>query len=102
MPVREEDIASLAHRLIAAEPRCVPIEPITFLYPNLTEAAADRVQMAVVATRAESGERVIEREVRATSQFIQRFLQVDEPIDGTPHESNQVTNGETIALSQLS
>ena len=101
MPVREEDIASLAHRLIAAEQRCVPIEPITFLYPNLTEADAYRVQMAVVATRVEHGDRVIGRKVGATSQAIQRFLQIDEPIYGTLLESNQVTNGETISLSQL-
>ena len=101
MPVREEDIASLAHRLIAAEQRCVPIEPITFLYPNLTEADAYRVQMAVVATRVEHGDRVIGRKVGATSQVIQRFLQIDEPIYGTLLESNQVTNGETISLSQL-
>ena len=101
MPVREEDIASLAHRLIAAEQRCVPIEPITFLHPNLTEADAYRVQMAVVATRVEHGDRAIGRKVGATSQAIQQFLQIDEPIYGTLLESNQVTNGETISLSQL-
>ena len=101
MPVREEDIASLAHRLIAAEQRCVPIEPITFLHPNLTEADAYRVQMAVVATRVEHGDRVIGRKVGATSQAIQRFLQIDEPIYGTLLDSNQVANGETISLSQL-
>jgi 2-keto-4-pentenoate hydratase len=101
MPVREQDIASLAHRLIAAEQQCVPIEPITFLYPNLTEDDAYRVQMAVIATRVEHGDRVIGRKVGATSQAIQRFLQIDEPIYGTLLESNQVTNGETISLSQL-
>src|SRR5215203_4041802 len=101
MPVREEDIASSAHRLIAAEQRCVPIEPITFLYPNLTEADAYRVQMAVVATKVEHGDRVIGRKVGATSQTIQQLLHIDEPIYGTLLESNRVANDETISLSQL-
>jgi 2-keto-4-pentenoate hydratase len=51
MPVTEEVITDLARRLIAAEQRCVPIEPITTLYPDLTEADAYRVQMAVVTTK---------------------------------------------------
>jgi 2-keto-4-pentenoate hydratase len=58
MPVTEEVIADLAHRLIAAERWCVPIEPITALYPNLTEADAYRVQMALVTTKVESGDEV--------------------------------------------
>jgi 2-keto-4-pentenoate hydratase len=97
MPVREEDIAGSAHRLIAAEQRCVPIEPITFLYPNLTEDDAYRVQMAVVATRVEHGARVIGRKVGATSEPIRQLLQIDEPIYGTLRDSNQVANGEEVA-----
>jgi 2-keto-4-pentenoate hydratase len=101
MPVTEEVITDLAHRLIAAEQRCVPIEPITSLYPDLTEADAYRVQMAVVITKVERGDRVIGRKVGATSQAIQQLLQIDEPIYGTLLESNQVANGETISLSRL-
>jgi 2-keto-4-pentenoate hydratase len=78
MPVTEEVITDLAHRLIAAEQRCVPIEPITSLYPDLTEADAYRVQMAVVITKVERGDRVIGRKVGATSQAIQQLLQIDE------------------------
>lgn len=101
MPVTEEVIAELAHRLIAAEQRCVPIEPITSLYPELTEADAYRVQMAVVTTKVEHGDRVIGRKVGATSEAIQQLLRVDEPIYGTLLESNRVANGETISLSRL-
>ena len=101
MPVTEEVITDLAHRLIAAEQRCVPIEPITSLYPDLTEAEAYRVQMAVVATKVERGDRVIGRKVGATSQAIQQLLRIDEPIYGTLLESNRVANGETISLSRL-
>jgi 2-keto-4-pentenoate hydratase len=101
MPITEEIIAGLAHSLIAAEQRCVPIDPITFLYPELTEADAYRVQMAVVATKGERGDRVIGRKVGATSQAIQQLLDIDEPIYGTLLESNQVANGETISLSHL-
>ena len=70
MPVTEEVIAGLTHRLIVAEQRRVPIEPITSPYPALTEADAYRVQMAVVATKVEHGDRVIGRKVGATSQAI--------------------------------
>jgi 2-keto-4-pentenoate hydratase len=101
MPVTEGVIADLAHRLIAAEQRCVPIEPITSLYPDLTEADAYRVQMAVVATKVERGDRVTGRKVGATSQAIQQLLRIDEPIYGTLFESNQVAKGETISLSRL-
>jgi 2-keto-4-pentenoate hydratase len=67
IPVTEEVIFDLAHRLIAAEQRCVPIDPITSLYPNLTEVDAYRVQMALVATKVECGDRVTGGKVGATS-----------------------------------
>src|SRR5215213_8141289 len=101
MPVTEEVIAELAHRLLAAEQWCVPIEPITALYPDLTEADAYRVQMALVATRVERGDKVIGRKVGATSQAIQQLLRIDEPIYGSLFESNRVANGEAIPLSRL-
>jgi 2-keto-4-pentenoate hydratase len=101
VPVTEEAIAGLTHRLIAAEQRCVPIEPITSAYPALTEADAYRVQMALVATKVEHGDRVIGRKVGATSQAIQQLLHIDEPLYGTLLESNQVANSETISRSRL-
>jgi hypothetical protein len=67
MPVTEEVIVDLAHRLIDAEQQCVPIEPITALYPDLTEADAYRVQMAVIATKVERGDEVAgKKSVRQT------------------------------------
>jgi 2-keto-4-pentenoate hydratase len=101
MPVTEEVITDLAHRLIVAEQRCVPIEPITSLYPHLTEADAYHVQMAVIATKVERGDKVIGRKVGATSQTIQQLLRIDEPIYGTLFETNRVANDQTISLSQL-
>jgi 2-keto-4-pentenoate hydratase len=101
MPVTEKIIAELAHNLVAAEQRCVPVEPITSLYPDLTEADAYRVQRALVATKLGRGDRVIGRKVGATSQPIQQLLGIDEPIYGTLLESNRVANAETISLSQL-
>lgn len=101
IPITEEAIADLAYRLIAAEQECVPIEPITSLYPDLTEDDAYSVQTAVVATKVERGDKVIGRKVGATSQPIQQLLRIDEPIYGTLLETNQVANGETISLSRL-
>ena len=101
IPVTEEVIVDLAHRLIAAEQRCVPIEPITSLYPDLTEADAYRVQMALVATKVERGDRVTGRKVGATNHTIQQLLRIDEPIFGSLFESARVANGETISLSRL-
>lgn len=101
IPITEEAIADLAYRLIAAEQECVPIEPITSLYPDLTEDDAYSVQTAVVTTKVERGDKVIGRKVGATSQPIQQLLRIDEPIYGTLLETNQVANGETISLSRL-
>ena len=101
MPVTEELIAESARSFIGAEQRGVPIEPITSLYPDLTEADAYRVQMAVVAIKVERRDKVTGRKVGATSQPIQQLLGIDEPIYGTLFESNRVANGETISLSQL-
>ncbi|MDQ5826886.1 MAG: hypothetical protein M3441_22150, partial [Chloroflexota bacterium] len=101
MPVTEELIVDLAHRLIDAERWCVPIEPITALYPDLTESDAYRVQMALVATKVQSGDRVAGRKVGATNPTIQQLLQIDEPIFGSLFESDRVANGEAISLSRL-
>src|SRR5919112_689757 len=101
MPVTEEVIVDLAHRLLAAEQWCAPIEPITVHYPDLTEADAYRVQMALVATKVERGEEVAGRKVGATNPTIQQLLRIDEPIFGSLFESARVANGETISLSRL-
>jgi 2-keto-4-pentenoate hydratase len=101
MSVTEEDIVDLAHRLIAAEQSCVPIEPITALYPDLTVADAYRVQMTLVATKVESGDQVAGRNVGATNPTIQQLLQIDEPLYGSLFQSARVANGETISLSRL-
>ena len=101
IPVTEEVIVDLARRLIAAEQRCVPIEPITSLYTDLTEADAYRVQMALVATKVERGDRVTGRKVGATNHTIQQLLRIDEPIYGSLFQSNRVANGESISLSRL-
>ena len=101
IPVTEELIVDLAHRLIDAERWCVPIEPITALYPDLTESDAYRVQMALVATKVQSGDRVAGRKVGATNPTIQQILQIDEPIFGSLFESDRVANGEVISLSRL-
>jgi 2-keto-4-pentenoate hydratase len=101
MPVTEEVIVDLAHRLIDAEQQCVPIEPITSLYPDLTEADAYRVQMAVIATKVERGDEVAGRKVGATNPTIQQLLRIDEPIFGSLFESDRVADGDTISLSRL-
>jgi len=81
MSVTEEVNDDLAHRLIAAEQSCVPIEPITALYPDLTVADAYRVQMTLVATKVESEDQVAGRKVGATNPTIQQLLQIDEPLN---------------------
>src|SRR3712207_4592702 len=101
VPVTEDLIAELARTFIGAKQWCVPIEPITSLYPDLTEADAYRVQMALVATKVEGGDRVIGRKVGATNPTIQHLLRIDEPIFGSLFESDRVANGETISLSRL-
>jgi 2-keto-4-pentenoate hydratase len=83
MPVTREVIAELAHGLIVAERECAPIEPVTSLAPDLTQADAYRVQAAIVRTKVERGDRVIGRKVGATSRAIQELLGIDEPIYGT-------------------
>lgn len=101
MPVTREVMAELARRLIVAERRCAPIEPVTSLYSDLTEADAYRVQATVVRTKAEHGERIVGRKVGATSRAIQELLGIDEPINGTLFEGGRVADGETISLSRL-
>lgn len=101
MPVTGEVIAELARRLIVAARECVPIEPITSLYQDLTEADAYRIQAAVVRTKVERGDRVIGKKVGATSRTIQDVLGIDEPIYGSLFEGDRVANGEAIYLSRL-
>lgn len=101
MPVTEEVITDLAHRLIAAEQQCDPIKPVKSLYMNLTEDDAYRIQREIVATKVDNGDKVVGRKVGATSQPIQELLRIDEPIYGTLLESHRVANGGTISLAQL-
>jgi 2-keto-4-pentenoate hydratase len=102
MPVTEELITELARSFIGAEQRCAPIEPITSLYPDLTEADAYRVQMAVVATKVARGDRVTGRKVGATSQPIQQLLGIDEPIYGTFSKAIESLTARRSCLRALS
>ena len=101
MSINGRIITQLAQDFITAEMQCRPIEPIISQFPHITEAEAYRIQKVVVDLKKERGEQIVGKKVGATSQAIQQFLGVEEPIYGQLFASQQLADGETISISQL-
>lgn len=94
-------ITEIAHRFLFAEERCIPLEPVSQLYPGLTEAEAYRVQHAIVTAKTRQGGRIVGHKVGATSQAIQKQLGVSEPVYGYLFQVCQVPDGGMIELARL-
>jgi 2-keto-4-pentenoate hydratase len=98
---KEEAIDDLASKYLAAEAERVALEPISVICPDLTMEEAYRVQMAIVACKLNSGERVAGKKVGATNEAIQKAMMIAEPIYGHLFKSQKISNGTTLSLSQL-
>jgi len=98
---KEDAIDDLARRYLAAEAERAALEPISVICPDLTMDEAYRVQMAIVAKKLETGERLAGKKVGATNEAIQKAMMIPEPIYGHLFESQQISSGTTVSLSRL-
>lgn len=101
MSIDSKLVSKLAQEFIDAETLSRPLEPITSQYQGITETDAYNIQDAVVALKKEAGEKLIGKKVGATSQPIQQFLGLAEPIYGRLFAGQQVMNGATLSISNF-
>jgi 2-keto-4-pentenoate hydratase len=101
MSTPDHVIDDLAHTLIVAEERTMPIEPISTRYPELTEADVYRVQTALLDLKTQRGDRVVGKKVGATSQAALQLFGLSEPFYGSLLAAGRVPDGGTIPAAQL-
>ncbi len=98
---KEDAICDLARRYLVAEAERAALEPISVICPDLTMEEAYRVQMAIVATKLDTGESLAGKKVGATNEAIQKAMMIPEPIYGHLFKSQQISTGTTVPLSRL-
>lgn len=97
----EEAIYDLAERYLAAEADRFALEPLSVICPHLTVEEAYRVQMAIVARKVGTGERIAGKKVGATNEAIQRAMNIDEPIYGHLFFGQKISDGAEVSLTEL-
>ncbi len=101
MPPPDHVIVDLAHTLIVAEERTMPIEPIGTRYPELTETDVYRVQTALLDLKRQRGGQVVGKKVGATTQAAMQLFGLSEPFYGSLLADGRVPDGGTIPFAQL-
>jgi 2-keto-4-pentenoate hydratase len=91
----------IAETFLKAEQTRTPIEPVSKTYPQLTAAAAYRVQHSLVAAKLERGASHVGWKVGATNIAIQAQMGMDEPVYGHLLSEHRVENGGRMAMDNL-
>lgn len=94
-------IRELAERLMTAEHKRLPTDPLTAAHPAMTAEDAYAVQQTILRTRLESGDSIVGWKVGLTSEAMQAMLGVDTPDYGPILSSMLVNDRGTIAASDL-
>jgi 2-keto-4-pentenoate hydratase len=94
-------VQQLAAELLEAERTRVPIAPLTERYPDLTEADAYAVQLAIVDPKLAAGARVVGKKIGLTSLAMQRMLNVDQPDYGHILDTMTVMEGGECPIDTL-
>lgn len=86
-------VEQLAAELLEAERTRVPVAPLTERYPDLSEADAYAVQLAIIGHKLEAGARVVGKKIGLTSLAMQRMFNVDQPDYGHILDTMTVLEG---------
>ena len=95
------DYKGIATELLDAEARCIPIEPLTATYPDLTVTDAYRIQIAGVEIKLAQGCKVIGKKIGLTSKGMQQLLGVNEPDYGHLLDDMLLLEGEFCRRDEL-
>lgn len=97
----DQAVADAARRLLAAQERREPADPIRDLIGDTDIDLAYRVQQAVIAERVRSGARIVGRKIGLTSEAVQRQVGVDRPDFGVLLDTMRFADGELIPAATL-
>ncbi len=95
------DYQAIAEKLLAAERQCIPIDPLTNVYPTMTVEDAYRIQLAIVEKKKTDKNRIIGKKIGLTSKAMQRLLGVNEPDYGHLLANMLLLEGEPCIRKKL-
>jgi 2-keto-4-pentenoate hydratase len=94
-------MALLAERLLDAETRRGPVNPLTETYNALTEDEAYAIQLEGVRLREARGRAVVGKKTGLTSLAMQRLLGIDEPDFGHLLDAMMIGGDQPVVLAEL-
>ena len=97
--MRDAALRDAAGLLYAAQSRCIPIQPLTALYPDLTVREAYAVQRVNLARRLDEGHALRGHKIGLTCAPMQELLGVSEPDFGFVLDSIVLADGADIPVA---
>lgn len=94
-------IDELARQLLGAEEQCTPIDPLDPTEPDLSEALAYAIQLAIVDRKVRLGDQVTGKKSGATNQGAMSTFGLSEPFYGHLLQSGLVGNAGTVHTARL-
>ncbi len=101
MSLSDGTIEKLALRLIEADKKCEPIDPINDQYPDMTYDDAYRIQFETIRLREKEGAVVVGRKIGLTSKAMQELIGLDEPDFGIIVDRKVFGEGQTISTKTM-
>jgi 2-oxopent-4-enoate hydratase len=94
-------VDEVVSRLLNAEEKRVPIEPLTIKYPNMRIDDAYKIQLKLIEEREKRGEVVVGKKVGLTSKAMQELVGINEPDYGFLTDRMVVFEEFPIKFSEL-
>jgi len=95
------DYQVIAEELLTAERQCIPIDPLTNVYPTMTVEDAYHIQLAIVEKKKTDKNKIIGKKIGLTSRAMQRLLNVNEPDYGHLLSNMLLLEGEPCVRKKL-
>lgn len=95
------DYQAIAEKLLTAERQCIPIDPLTNVYPTMTVEDAYHIQLAIVEKKKTDKNKIIGKKIGLTSRAMQRLLNVNEPDYGHLLSNMLLLEGEPCVRKKL-
>ena len=92
---------TIAEMLLSAEKECVPIDPLTSVYPTMTVEDAYCIQLTIVERKKTDKNKIIGKKIGLTSKAMQRLLNVNEPDYGHLLSNMLLLEGEPCIRKKL-
>jgi 2-keto-4-pentenoate hydratase len=101
MALDDKDIENIANRLIDAEKKVCPIEPISEKFPGLSYDDAYTIQLRTIDKKVKSGAAIVGRKIGLTSKAMQELIGINEPDFGIIVDNKVFREGEPIPADSM-